>query len=947
MENLQNQEKLEEQVAKLASLIGANPEFFTWLKKILKFKRALNQLKKDTSWNLKITLDWKEYTEKELENEYSKTIRYYLPENIEEFVKSLGDNTIDEDDIDRLLKTTDLPDIVKEEIRQLWSNPQVRQLYIQELSERQENFEQIIYWQKRLKEVLKLERKIKRIKNKILEIKAKAYFERRPITANENAVLTKLYEALKKLNWQKQELLSKKEIALAYRLYTLRKYHKQLNNGGFVLTPSRQAYIEEIQEKFLEWKKLLLSWPTGTGKTALAVKAVKEIQTIAKLSGKKLAKEINNLPENTRNELVEVLSGNAGVRVSDFIAKIKLIPDGKWGIKTETELWKLLKAFVEGKIPIIDEIDLIPNDVLMRIKHLLELKPGDKYSPQEWQNEVYTLQNTTLIATANIKSEKHPDREELDPAIVRLFENMPVNYFDENELYDLILAMLMERQWFISGVSKEDLDKNGIIERFIHVVKDIENLYMWFGDGVSIYLDWRQIDKLYLQKAVLETWKLLWFFKWFRASHQELPSYLKNQIIGFVSNQAYPKEDRLILLRTFSAKGLINKQDAPTIADKMLDVSLEEIEKNILDGELPQTQEVKFVDAYELTMLDPFEVRNFDELELADEAKALRNILVGIDAKLLGLEVEEDEKYKKRLEEAISELLDQKEIQIDEKIANQIMEDLVQVWLVEEAEKLWKISTFKPAFEKIKKENPEFFEKKQNEKILKQLDKKEKKILDNRWFLKFLKKEKFSDHVEWIKIEPQTWMVAISVWENTILIYDKNGKLKVKIDDAFDLHADIWPHIDFNPQNPNQIAYIAKDYKVKIYDIEKKEVIWEYEHEGWVYSVSWSPNGKYLASWWRDKKVKIYDIEKKEVIWEYEHDDRVTSVSWSPNGKYLASWWGDNVKIYDIEKKEVIWEYEHDKWVTSVSWSWNGKYLASWWGDKKVKVKSLDEILKK
>jgi len=58
----------------------------------------------------------------------------------------------------------------------------------------------------------------------------------------------------------------------------------------------------------------------------------------------------------------------------------------------------------------------------MRVKHLFTLRPGQKYSPQEGHDKKYVMQNTSIVATANIKSEKHPDREELDPAIVRLFK---------------------------------------------------------------------------------------------------------------------------------------------------------------------------------------------------------------------------------------------------------------------------------------------------------------------------------------------------------------------------------------------------------------------------------------------------------------------------------------------------------------------------------------------
>jgi hypothetical protein len=46
---------------------------------------------------------------------------------------------------------------------------------------------------------------------------------------------------------------------------------------------------------------------------------------------------------------------------------------------------KLLKAMSQGKLPIFDEINLVPTDTIMRTKHIFTLKPGEEFSPQEGQ----------------------------------------------------------------------------------------------------------------------------------------------------------------------------------------------------------------------------------------------------------------------------------------------------------------------------------------------------------------------------------------------------------------------------------------------------------------------------------------------------------------------------------------------------------------------------------
>jgi WD40 repeat protein len=55
-------------------------------------------------------------------------------------------------------------------------------------------------------------------------------------------------------------------------------------------------------------------------------------------------------------------------------------------------------------------------------------------------------------------------------------------------------------------------------------------------------------------------------------------------------------------------------------------------------------------------------------------------------------------------------------------------------------------------------------------------------------------------------------------------------------------------------------------------------------------SVSFSPDGKYLASASFDSKIKLFDVENKfELIGELEHFDRAVSVKWHPEVPLLIS----------------------------------------------------------
>jgi WD40 repeat protein len=66
--------------------------------------------------------------------------------------------------------------------------------------------------------------------------------------------------------------------------------------------------------------------------------------------------------------------------------------------------------------------------------------------------------------------------------------------------------------------------------------------------------------------------------------------------------------------------------------------------------------------------------------------------------------------------------------------------------------------------------------------------------------------------------------------------------------------------------------------------------------------VSWSPDGKTLASASWDGRVRLWTAATgKEQATLKGHTNGVSSVSWSPDGKTLASAsWDQTVKLWDV-----------------------------------------------
>ena len=114
-------------------------------------------------------------------------------------------------------------------------------------------------------------------------------------------------------------------------------------------------------------------------------------------------------------------------------------------------------------------------------------------------------------------------------------------------------------------------------------------------------------------------------------------------------------------------------------------------------------------------------------------------------------------------------------------------------------------------------------------------------------------------------------------------------------------------------------------------------------HSGWLYSVSFSPDGKTIASASGDKTIKLWSLDGKLIKTLKGHSSEVSSVSFSPDGKTLASASGDKtIKLWSLDGKLIKTLKSHSSKVSSVSFSPDGKTIASASGDKTIKLWSLD-----
>ena len=80
------------------------------------------------------------------------------------------------------------------------------------------------------------------------------------------------------------------------------------------------------------------------------------------------------------------------------------------------------------------------------------------------------------------------------------------------------------------------------------------------------------------------------------------------------------------------------------------------------------------------------------------------------------------------------------------------------------------------------------------------------------------------------------------------------------------------------------------------------------EHSGLANSVSFSTDGKLLASGLNDKTVKVWSLEEGRELYTLSgHANSVNSISFSPDRKFLVSGSGDNsAKLWHLEERRVL-----------------------------------------
>ncbi len=147
--------------------------------------------------------------------------------------------------------------------------------------------------------------------------------------------------------------------------------------------------------------------------------------------------------------------------------------------------------------------------------------------------------------------------------------------------------------------------------------------------------------------------------------------------------------------------------------------------------------------------------------------------------------------------------------------------------------------------------------------------------------------------------------------------------------------------VSFSPDG-KALASASDDGTVKVWTSYGEEILTLSGHVGPVYSVSFSPSGDIIASGGNDGTVKLWDKSGYELLTLIGHGGAVNSLSFSGSGEAIASGGNDGtVKLWDPEGKQILSIQAHKDKIYSVSLSPDGKTIASASEDNTVKLWNL------
>ncbi len=376
------------------------------------------------------------------------------------------------------------------------------------------------------------------------------------------------------------------------RVRDLISYREDLFKDGHIAeVPSVKGYLQKIEEAMVEGKPMFLHGPTGTGKTSLA------IRTARTLTGSD----------------PEMVYCNPQTKESNIFGKTGI------GIDEETKQQvtsfdpaPLIRAMKEGRVVIFDEFTALPKDMMSMLKGIMSAKVGDRRTVTG-DGEITVAPGFQMIFTANLKSEKNPERQDIPPEMANEFaqNNLEIRYQSADESFDIMLARLLNQDGSLD-MSSHDVEVT--LPKLCVVLTEIQKAYTDkiegdMGEQVSL-------KKIVFNQRTVENIFSRWRTAQLRGTEGDFVSFLDEQLRIPLTFAEYSVKDRTLVAKILARNGFLS-----TLEPEELGLPADTFSFNAEVGNdtVRKSTKVVHLTLDEVAHLDPFTIRNAKEKkEIAD-----------------------------------------------------------------------------------------------------------------------------------------------------------------------------------------------------------------------------------------------------------------------------------------------------------------------------------------
>ena len=377
------------------------------------------------------------------------------------------------------------------------------------------------------------------------------------------------------------------------------EYKQNLSERGHIcIVPSVAKDLEAIGDRMLTGKPVFLHGPTGTGKTSLARFAASHF------TGKD----------------AEMVYCSPQTKESNVWGKTGIRPTASGAIETVDIFGPLAKAIVEGRTIIFDEFTSLPKEQMAFIKAIFGNKTGDFVSVPG-NGSVIMQSGFQMIFTANLKSEKNPERQDLPPEVAREFEqnNIKINYINKEEAYDVMLSRMLNKD---GSLDMSYYDLNTTLPHLAEVMSEIQESYTNITDkevarkagALNASGKVHSLKKFVMTQgsveAILSSWNIE---KKMKKTGKSFSEFLDERFKTALTFEEYSKEDRILVAKILASRGFLltltpKELNLPddvfafnTIKAMRGDDAIEDLRK--------ESGNVKHLSFKEVSELDPFNKR--------------------------------------------------------------------------------------------------------------------------------------------------------------------------------------------------------------------------------------------------------------------------------------------------------------------------------------------------